>query len=342
MDIDHLRTFVDVMRRGSFAAVARERNVDPSSISRAIAGIERQLGVRLFNRTTRHLSPTEAAAAYCDRIEPSIAELERATLAAGDSGDTVRGTLRITAAVTFAHVNIVPLLPEFARRHPQLGFELILTDAFVDLVAERIDVAVRLGRPADSSLIAQRLCDMVYVVCASPDYLRRNGRPKTPRELEHHECLRYLYPVQGYGPRWRFRRGDDPVFEVPVRGRIAATNGVALRQCAVAGMGILMLPRWNVADELRTGALVELFPDHIASAADFDVAAWMLFPSRAYLPRKVRAFTAFMKEKFAHGPPAEVGLAPRLRGSGPQPRRPRGRIKSDRRARRSRAASGAR
>lgn len=311
MEIDTLRTFVDVMRRGSFAAVARDRNVDPSSVSRTIGGLEEQLGVRLFNRTTRHLSPTDAALAYFDRIEPMVEELERAALVAADSGDTPRGTLRITAAVTFAQMNLVPLLPEFASRYPELTFELLLTDKFLDLVEERVDLAIRLGRLADSSLIAHRLCDMVYAVCASPDYLRRNGRPKAPAELEDHECLRY--PVQGYGAKWRFRKGGGAVTEVPVRGRVIATNGVALVQCAAAGMGVLMLPRWNVAHELRSGALVDLFPEYEGTASEFDIAAWMIYASRSYLPLKVRTFAAFLKEKFAQGAPAEIGLSSNVR-----------------------------
>jgi len=309
MEIDTLRTFVDVMRRGSFASVARDRNVDPSSVSRTIGGLEEQLGVRLFNRTTRQLSPTDAALAYFDRIEPMIEELERAALIAADSGDTPRGTLRITAAVTFAQMNLIPILPEFASLYPELSFELLLTDNLLDLVEARIDLAIRLGQLSDSSLIAHRLCDMVYSVCASPDYLRRHSRPKTPVDLKNHECLRY--PVQGYGAKWWFRKAGGPVTEVPVRGRVVAANGVALAQCAVAGMGILMLPRWNVAQELRSGALVDLFPEYEATASEFDVAAWLLYVSRSYLPLKVRAFANFLKEKFAHGSPAELGLAAR-------------------------------
>lgn len=312
MDIETLRAFVEVMRRGNFAAVARARNADPSSVSRTIAALEDQLGVRLFNRTTRRLSPTEAGIAYFERVEPMIDELERAALAAADSGDEPRGVLRITAPVTFAQLNVVPWLPEFARRYPELSFELLLTDSFVDLVQERVDIALRLGKLADSSLIAHRLCDMVYTVCASPDYLRRAGRPKSPSELEYHECLRY--PVQGYGARWRFRRGDGPVTEVPIRGRVAVSNGVALRQCAVAGMGLTLLPRWNVAHELRTGELVDVFPDYQATVSEFDAAAWLLYPSRSYLPLKVRAYTEFLREKFKHGSPAEIGLSAATRG----------------------------
>ncbi len=322
MDLATLQTFVEVMQRGSFAAVARAHNVDPSSVSRTIAGLEARLAVRLFQRTTRHLAPTEAALAYLEQVEPLVAQLERAGQVAADRGHAARGTVRITAAVAFAQQNLIPLLPELSRRHPELGFELVLTDRFVDLVDERIDLAIRLGRLAESSLIAHRLCDMIHVVAASPEYLRRHGRPRTPSELEHHECLRY--PVPGHGPRWRFRSASGGVTEVPVRGRVVATSGIALGQCAAAGMGVVLLPRWTVAAELRAGTLVPLLLDHEATPSEFDAAAWMLYPSRSYLPRKVRVLADFLKARFAHGAPAEAGLEfARAPTATPPPRRRR-------------------
>lgn len=312
MEIATLRVFVEVTRRRSFTAVARTMNVDPSSVSRTISRLEEELGVRLFNRTTRHLSPTEAALAYFDRIEPLIDELERAALIAADSGETPRGLLRITAAVSFAQVNLVPLLPEFSRRYPGVRFELLLTDRTLDLVEERIDLALRVGRLSESSLIAHRLCEMTYVLCASPEYLRRRGRPRAPLDLERHDCLRY--PVPGYGARWRFRKGDGDDFEVPVAGTVVATTMMALLQCAVAGMGIVMIPRWIAAAELVAGTLVDLFPNYNATVSEFDLAAWMLYPSRSYVPLKVRAFADFLKEQFRAGSPAEANLpSPRRR-----------------------------
>jgi DNA-binding transcriptional LysR family regulator len=313
METDTLRTFVEVMRRGSYAAVAREMDVDPSSVSRSIASLEQLLGVRLFHRTTRRLSPTAAALAYFERVEPVVDELERASLIAADAGDEPRGVLRITAPVTFAQINLVPLLPELSSRYPELSFELLLEDRLLDLVEARVDVAVRLGPLADSTLVAHRLCGMVYVACASPKYLARRGVPKTPNELQRHECLRY--PVTGYGAKWRFREGER-VTEVPVRGRVIAANFLALKQCAVGGMGVVLAPRWCVAEELESGTLVDLFPGTAAAVSEFDTAAWVLYPSRSYLPRKVRAFVDFLEDKFREGAPAEACLRARRRGSG--------------------------
>lgn len=325
MEIEALRTFVEVIRRGSFAAVARDRNVDPSSISRTIAGLESELGVRMFHRTTRHLSPTDAGAAYYERVEPMIAELERAALEATDTGDTPRGTLRITAAVGFAEAYLVPLLPAFAARYPEVSFDLLLTDRFLDLVEDRLDLAIRLGRLTESSLVANRLCDIVFVAAASPDYLRRHGRPRTPADLERHQCLRY--PIAGYGPTWRFRDSAGVVTEVPVRGRVTATNVVSLGLCAASGMGIVLLPRWTIAAHLRSGELVDLFPGIDASHSEFDAAAWLVYPTRRYLPLKVRVFADYLKRAFEHGAPGEAGIVT----PPPSPRRGRTARRSTRR-----------
>jgi DNA-binding transcriptional LysR family regulator len=308
VEVSTLRTFIEVMRRGSFAIVARDQNVDPSSVSRAISTLEQDLGVRLFHRTTRKLAPTEAAEAYFERLEPIIEELEHATLAATDASAGPRGLLRLTAPITFAQEHIVPLLPELARRHPDLRFELLLTDAYLDLVAERVDVAIRLGRLADSSLVAHRLCDMPYAVAASPDYLQRRGRPSHPAELAQHACLRY--PVQGYGSSWQFREGDGEPFEVQVAGPVVAANGAVLRHCAIAGMGILLVPRWNIAAAIAAGELIELFPDHAATVSELGGAAWLVYPSRSYLPLKVRVFVDYLRAQFAAAAPPERALRP--------------------------------
>lgn len=276
------------MQRGSFAAVARERNVAPSSISRSIATLERDLGARLLSRTTRRLELTEAGARYVERLTPLLEELERANAMVRDAAERPAGHLRISAPVTFGQLVLAALLPRFAARHPGLTFELRLESALVDLVADRIDVAVRLGRLADSTLVARRLCAMRYVACASPSYLSLRGAPRQPDELAEHECLRF--PVPGRPARWRFRAAGGAIAEVAVAGRVIATNGVVLRALAVAGMGVVVLPRWNVAAQLARGELVEVLPDHDCTASEFDLAAWAVYPSRAYLPLKVRAF----------------------------------------------------
>ena len=314
MEVATLRAFVEVMRRGSFAAVARDRGVAASSVSRAIAALEDELGIRLFQRSTRRLAPTEAGSLYFERIEPIVVELERARLMAADMGDRPTGTLRVTAPVSFAQLNLVPLMPELGERYPDLILELLLTDRQVDLVAERIDVALRLGRLSDSALVARRLCPMVSVVCASPGYLSRRGRPRAPGDLPDHDCL--LFPMPGWSTRWRFRDSQGRISEAPVNARLTISNALALGQCALAGMGLSLLPRWIIGRELYDGSLVDVFPDHEVTATDFDTAAWLLYPSRSYLPLKVRAFVDFLEQTFHRGAPGEsptrwpIGFAP--------------------------------
>ena len=301
MDLALLRTFVDVMLRGSFATVARDRNVDPSSISRAISALEDELGLRLFQRTTRRLSPTEAGLVYYERIAPLVDEMEEARLVAADVSERLRGTLRITTSVSFGQKCVVPLLPDFTARHPDLTIDLQLSDAIIDIVTERIDIAIRLGTLPDSTLIATQLLKARYLVCASPGYLARHGRPAAPRDLADHQCL--LFPLPGFRTRWIFRDRAGALVDVPITGRILISNGIALQQCAVAGMGLALLPHWIVGPELQTGALVNVFPDYDVTATDFNTAAWILYPTRSYVPLKVRAFADFLKEEFRERPP---------------------------------------
>ncbi len=202
MDVRTLRTFVEVVRRGGFAAVAREHNLDPSAVSRAVTGLEDELGLRLFHRTTRRLVPTEAGAVYFERVEPLVEELERARLKATDVGETPKGTLRIAAPVSFSQLNLVPLLPELAERYPELFFDLVLTDAALELLEERIDVALRLGPLPASGLVAHELVPMITRVCASPAYLERYGHPGAPSELASHNCL--LLNMPGFTNRCGF------------------------------------------------------------------------------------------------------------------------------------------
>ncbi|MDJ0703907.1 MAG: LysR family transcriptional regulator [Leptolyngbyaceae cyanobacterium MO_188.B28] len=294
MDLTGLQIFVEVMRQGSFAAVARDRNIDPSSVSRTIAGLEQELGVRLFQRTTRRLSPTEAGAVYFERIEPLIEEMQQAIHIATDISGQPKGTLRITASAAFGQTCIVPLLPEFGKLYPDLTVDLLLTDAVVDLIAERIDVAVRLGPLADSTLVAQQLMRTHYRVCASPQYLQQWGQPTQPSDIEGHNCL--LFPLAGFRSRWIFRDSNGVTCEAPVRGKTVISNAIALQQCAIAGMGLALLPNWLIDKDLHIGALVNVFPNYDVTATDFNTAAWLVYPSRAYFPLKVRVFIEFLKQ----------------------------------------------
>jgi DNA-binding transcriptional LysR family regulator len=295
MDVATLQLFIEVVRQGSFAAVARDRNLDPSSVSRAIANLEEELGIRLFQRTTRQLSPTEAGQLYFERIEPLVEEMQQAVDAATDVADQPKGKLRVTASVSFGLKCIVPILPEFQALYPDLTVELFLTDAVVDLFADRIDLAVRLGTLADSTLIAQQLMRTHYVVCASPAYLQRFAPLNHPTDVTHHNCL--LFPLAGFRSRWIFKALTGEQTKVSVTGQTIISSGIALQQCAIAGMGLALLPNWLIDEELKSGTLINVFPAYEVTATDFNTAAWLIYPSRAYIPLKVRVLIDFFKQK---------------------------------------------
>lgn len=293
MEIASLKIFAEVMRAGSFAAVARAHDVDPSSISRTIAILEDELGFRLFQRTTRRLAATEAGALYFERMQPIIDEMDRAGQEARDIVAEPTGRLRVTASVSFGHTVLVPLLPRLRSAFPELAVDLILTDAVLDLITEKIDVAIRLGPRFDSGLIGMQLMRTRYHVCATPAYLKTAPKLRVPSDLADHGCL--LFPYPGYRSQWRFRAKGADVTEVPVHGTVTISNALALHRAALDGLGPVLLADWLVGRDLRRGTLVDLFPKFEATATDFDTAAWVLYPSRAYVPRKVRAFIDFLK-----------------------------------------------
>jgi DNA-binding transcriptional LysR family regulator len=208
-----------------------------------------------------------------------------------------RGVLRVTTSVSFGERCLVPLLPKFIARYPGLTLDIALIEALVDLVIERIDVAIRLGPLADSSLVATRLFRTTYRVCASPDYLARHPPIQRPADVQGHNCL--LFPFWGLHGRWLFKDRDGETTEVAVSGNVAISSGIALEQCALAGMGVAILPDWLVAGSLRSGTLEMVLGDHQATATTtFDTAGRLVYPSREKMPRKVRLFSEFMKREF--------------------------------------------
>lgn len=292
-----LRTVVLVAQQGSFAAAARVLNLDPSSVSRVIANAEAALGLRLFQRTTRSLRITEEGEIYLRRIVPLLEEFDHAREEASQAVGQPTGTLKMTASVAFAHECIVPHLGAFHDQYPDVAVELIPADANVDILANGIDLAIRLASAPKGDLISTRLRRTRYLVCAAPDYLARKGPIAHPQDLSDHACLRFALPE--FRSRWRFRQGDAPVFDVAVSGWAVIANALALRQAAIDGLGPVLLADWLVRNDLAQGRLVELFPDFDCTATDFDTGAWALYPSRSYLPRKVRVMIDFLRGRLA-------------------------------------------
>ncbi|MDJ0630169.1 MAG: LysR family transcriptional regulator [Rhodobacter sp.] len=295
MDIEALRIVVLVSQQGSFASAARILDMDPSSISRSVAHTEAALGLRIFQRSTRTLSVTEEGETYLQRISPLLDEFDHAREVARRASTAPSGTLKLTASVAFAHESIVPLLADFHERYPDISVELLPTDAILDIAANAIDLAIRLAPAPKGDLISTRLMQTRYAVCASPEYVANNAPMSDPEDLAEHNCLRFALPA--YRTRWRFRKDGGNPFEVPVSGRTIIANALSLRRAAIDGLGPALLADWLVEKDMKSDRLIDLFPNHDCTATEFDTAAWMLYPSRTYLPRKVRVMIDFLRER---------------------------------------------
>ncbi len=311
METDDLKILLLVRRHGGFAAAARALGLNPASVSRKVAEIEARIGLRLFQRSTRRFSCTEAGDAFLDRVGPVLEEFEAAFGQAEDLADGPKGTLRLTTSVAFGNEALVPLLPAFHAAYPGIALDLILTDAALDLVRDRIDLALRLAPAPAGDLISSRLLTARYRVVAAPGYLQRHGRPGTPADLAAHGTLRFALP--GFRDRWLFRDAAGAIAEVPVGGWLVISNALSLRLACLQGLGPALLADWLVRRDIAAGALTDLFPEFDVTATRFDAGVWALYPSRSYLPQRVRAMLDFLRGHLARPDPShmpEMGDAP--------------------------------
>ena len=295
MDIQQLKVFIQVVQQGSFAGAARHLDLTPSAVTRAVAALETTLGARLLQRTTRKVALTEAGAAYLERVRPLLDELERAAEELHANTGQVCGTVRVTASVAYGQTVLVPMLPALHVAHPALEVDLILSDSVLDLVAQRIDVALRLGPSVDSSLVGMQLRPVRFRVCASPAYLRKHGRPRHPADLAHCACLRF--PLPGYRTQWTLRDKDGRTEVIAVHGWLVMSTALALHRAALDGLGPALLGDWLIDADIAAGRLVDLFPKHEATATNFNSAVSLLYASREHVPRRVRAFVEFVKDR---------------------------------------------
>ena len=296
MNTDELILFSHVAHHGSFAAAAKALDVDPSSVSRTIANLEASLGTRLFQRTTRRMSLTEDGARYLARAVPLAEDLHAMRAETLATRGKPTGTLRLTASVSFGQTAITPLLPRFAEAYPDIAVECLFTDANLDLIAERIDLAIRLAPAIDGDVIVSKLTDTRYRVVASPDYIDREGWPATPSDLAARKCL--LFNLPAWRKSWRFKDRTGKTRDVPISGNFVLSPAGALREAARAGLGPALLADWLVGTDIEENRLVDLFPDFEVTATSFDTAAWLVYPSRSYLPAKTRAMIDFLRDCF--------------------------------------------
>ncbi|WP_299074634.1 LysR family transcriptional regulator [uncultured Paraglaciecola sp.] len=294
MDLKSVQLFVDVMKHQSFANVARIRNIDPSSVSRTIRNLEFTLGFRLFQRTTRRLAPTEAGQAYFNQVNQLVEELLVAGEQALELSNQPVGTLRVAACTSFGQKMLVPIIPIMRQKYPKLALELVLSDNQIDIVEQKIDVAVRFGKQPTGELVYSKLAPRLFKVCASPEFVKANKITNDPNCISELECLRFS--IAGYRDYWRFRKPGQKEIKVPVSGNLLISHGLTMTASTVASLGIALLPNWLCSDEIASGQLIDLFPEYECAASDFGTSAWLVYPSKDFIPLKLTVFMDCLKK----------------------------------------------
>lgn len=288
--MDDREAFFSVVEANGFGAAARRLDTTPASVSRRVKSLEQRLGVRLLQRTTRKLSMTEAGERYYREGRRLLHELDDLEQALADSALELRGELRIIAPMSFGQRRVAPLVARFAARHGQLRVSLILDDRETDLIDEAADLAIRIGYPADSSLIARAIAPVPRHACASPDYLERRGRPESPEDLLHHDCLHYnLIPER---EEWTFL-GEEGEQTLAIKGSFCSNNGDVLAEAAMQGLGITLLPDFIVEEGLADGRLVKVLEEYERAP----LTLYALYPSRRHLPVKTRSFLDYLQKE---------------------------------------------
>ena len=294
-----LEVFKTTAERLNFAAAARDLKLTRAMVSKHIADLESHLGVRLFHRTTRRVSLTEAGRALAARAAALIDGLTEAEDAVRDLHTVLRGRLRVNAPVSFGAQFLAPLIARFLGDHPGVEIDLTLNDRTVDLVEEGYDVVIRIGVPQDSSLIARRLAPARLVIVGAPDYLKRMGLPKTPADLKRHNCLGYAH--WSLRDEWLLTGPGGKVERVRVKGSLTANNGDALRAAALAGTGLILQPTFSVCDDLRAGRLVQVLGSHCPR----ELTVHALYAPGAAPNAKLRAFIDLLAKTWSGTPPWE-------------------------------------
>jgi DNA-binding transcriptional LysR family regulator len=286
--IKAMELFIYSSQAGSMSAAGRRFGLSPASVSRQITSLEDDLGVRLLNRTSRRLALTEAGQIYLNRAERVLQDLEEMRGEMRQLSARPYGTLRVQSRISLGTQYVAPLIPKFLERYPDLKVELKLVDSDLDLVEHTIDIAIRTGKQTDSSLIARRIGTNPRVVCASPTYLERHAAPRSPNDLHYHNCLTYFSEL--FPSIWRFRRPTEPPIEIRAKGNFTTNNAESLRLATFGGLGLALLPKWSIKDELATGRLATVLDSYDATATDFDTGIYAVYHSKRHLSVKTRLF----------------------------------------------------
>ncbi len=285
-----MRVFSTVTDLGSFTAAAERLDMAPSAVTKHVVALEARLGVLLLNRTTRRISLTEAGTAYLDRCNALLADLDGLESSVGELVQKPIGTLRLTAPVPFGISHLGPFIAAYRERYPDVNLDLVLNDRMIDLVEEGFDLAIRIARLPDSTLVARQLAVTRMVLCAAPRYLTRRGVPRKPEDLVQHDCLSYTY--WGTGDEWRFTQKSGQIRAIRIKPVIRVNNGDVARTLALAGQGIMLQPDFLVGKDIETGRLTRLLPGFHAG----ELGIFAVYPHRKYLSVKVRSFVDFIAQ----------------------------------------------
>jgi len=288
-DISAIPVFTAVIEQGSFSKAAEKLGITKSAVSKRITGLEAQLGVKLLHRSTRKLSLTEAGERYFEYASQALHAAQEAENAATELQIEPKGTLRVSAPMSFGRLHVAPIIPVFLKQYPQIDLHMDMSDTWTDVIAEGFDIAIRAGNLSDSSLVARKLTSLRSVLCASSDYLAQYGIPHMPQELIHHNCILYTYNT--VVNEWGFiKNGEEET--VRISGNYQVNNSEALRESLVQGLGIGRLPTFIAGSDIKTGRLVPVLNDYIMPHK----AIYAVFPEKQYLPEKVRVFIDFLVE----------------------------------------------
>jgi LysR family transcriptional activator of dmlA len=304
-DFQDLAFFTLLARHPSLAAAAQELGVTPPAVSRRLAALERRLGVRLLNRTTRCLSLTPEGERYQEEGERLLREIDGLERSLAASRETPRGLLRINATFGFGRRHLSPVVSDFARLHPEVEVVLQLTDRPLDLTAHAMDLGIRFGAPPDTRVLARKIAVNRRLLCASPEYLAARGEPAVPRDLQAHGCI-VIRENEAAFNNWQLSDGREQTL-VKVRGPLSTNHGEIAVDWALAGHGIILRSEWDIAPYLRSGQLVRVLAPWAGTAADIHA----VYPQRHHLSAKVRVFIDFLAGRFSpYRPDARLDAAP--------------------------------
>jgi len=293
---ENMDSFIRVVEAGSISGAADRLNVAKSAVSRRLKELEKHLGVELFHRTTRQMNLTDTGRAFYHQAVRILDDVLEAEIATSQAHGTLKGSLKIALPSTFGLMHMGPIINDFIKEHPQIEFDLDFNDREVDLIQEGFDLAIRIANLPDSSLIARRIAPVKTVICASPDYLKQMGIPQSPEDLIEHKCL--VYSLQRDFEYWHLTDANGNEIKTKIYPYLKASTGEFLKEAAVDGQGIILVPTFIAYKEIENGSLIPLLKDYTSP----QINAYAIYPQTRHLSQRVRAFVDLLVKRFEGTP----------------------------------------